>query len=288
MMEINFVKNALLSANQALASTLSLLMGGEVRILPGEPEHLALADFLKKHQEPCLATEIGFPQGLLASQVLVLCQQKDERAVLECTRGDGFCEPSREGENESGHLLRLIFSLLGGAFLRELLPFSFKSRVPSSVRMHLNHLFFFAGMDANSLLWMPCRYAVGDRPAFEMKYIVTMEATKALMGMREERDVSAPDKARKVHFPAWEKEDVQEGEADWDLIKDVPVPVGAYLGKVKLPIKELAGLKSGSILPIGPAEDSPVDIMIQGQAVARGEVVVVGEHYGVLIREILR
>lgn len=71
-----------------------------------------------------------------------------------------------------------------------------------------------------------------------------------------------------------------------DLILDVPLKVSVVLGKAKRPIKEVLGLTPGSIVELDKTAEEPVDILINGTPIAKGEVVVINESFGIKITAI--
>jgi flagellar motor switch protein FliN/FliY len=66
-------------------------------------------------------------------------------------------------------------------------------------------------------------------------------------------------------------------------ILDVTVPVTVELGQTRLSIAGLAQLAPGSLVTLEREAHEPVDILVNGRLIARGEVVTVGERYGVRI-----
>ncbi len=72
-------------------------------------------------------------------------------------------------------------------------------------------------------------------------------------------------------------------EQSFDLLLDVPLKVSVELGGTKLRIQELLDLGQGSILELDRKAGEPVDILVNGRAIARGEVVVVNERYAVRV-----
>lgn len=67
------------------------------------------------------------------------------------------------------------------------------------------------------------------------------------------------------------------------LLADIPVEVAVELGKVKLPLKDLLGLTPGSVFELDRGADAPVDVLVNGRLVARGEVVVIDGELGVRV-----
>jgi flagellar motor switch protein FliN len=72
-----------------------------------------------------------------------------------------------------------------------------------------------------------------------------------------------------------------------ELLMDIPLEISVELGRVKMLVKEVVELGSGSIVEIDKAAGEPVDVMVNGRLVARGEVVVIEDNFGVRITEIL-
>ena len=71
-----------------------------------------------------------------------------------------------------------------------------------------------------------------------------------------------------------------------DLILDVEVPVSVVLGTVKKSIGEVVSLTEGQVIDVERAAGEAVDLLVNGKLVARGEVVIVDDHYGIRIAEI--
>ncbi len=72
-----------------------------------------------------------------------------------------------------------------------------------------------------------------------------------------------------------------------DILMDIPLEISVELGRVRMMVKEVIELGSGSIVEIDKAAGEPVDIMVNGRLVAKGEVVVIEDNFGVRITEIL-
>jgi flagellar motor switch protein FliN/FliY len=76
------------------------------------------------------------------------------------------------------------------------------------------------------------------------------------------------------------------GAAPLDRLLDVNVTVTAELGRVTLSIGEILKLSHGAVLELDRPVSEPVDLMVQGVRLARGEVVVVDDRFAIRIREI--
>ena len=72
-----------------------------------------------------------------------------------------------------------------------------------------------------------------------------------------------------------------------DLLLEVPLKVSVILGRTKKPIKEVLNLTPGAIVELNALVDEPVEVLVNGTLVAKGEVVVVNENFGVRITHII-
>jgi len=78
------------------------------------------------------------------------------------------------------------------------------------------------------------------------------------------------------------------GSASIDLLLDVPLQVTVELGRTNLSVREVLALGSGSVVELEKLAGEPVDLLVNGRLIARGEVVVIDESFGVRVTEILR
>lgn len=74
---------------------------------------------------------------------------------------------------------------------------------------------------------------------------------------------------------------------DLRLLADVEVQLAVQLGRVRLPLRELLTLDTGSVVELDRSAESPVDVLVNGTLVARGEVVVIEGEFGVRITSIV-
>lgn len=72
-----------------------------------------------------------------------------------------------------------------------------------------------------------------------------------------------------------------------DVILGIDLTATARLGKIEMPIGDVLKMGPGSILEVGHLVDEPVELLINGRLIARGDVVVVDEKFGLRITEII-
>ena len=84
-----------------------------------------------------------------------------------------------------------------------------------------------------------------------------------------------------------ENESSQQEEYNIDLILDIPLTLSVELGKVKMLVDDLLQLGQGSIVDLDKPAGEPLGIYINGKLVARGEVVVADDKYGIRVTDII-
>jgi len=72
-----------------------------------------------------------------------------------------------------------------------------------------------------------------------------------------------------------------------DLLMDVDLPVSIELGRTKLSIAEILALGPGSVVELNKLAGEPVDLLVNNKPVAKGEVVVVDENFGLRITQLM-
>jgi flagellar motor switch protein FliN/FliY len=104
---------------------------------------------------------------------------------------------------------------------------------------------------------------------------------------KEERVITG----RQVEFDEFDGESLFNGENgnghSMDLLKDVEMDVSVELGKIELPLGKVLQLSKGSVIELEKLAGEPVDILVNGHRIAHGEVVVIDEHFGVRISNLI-
>lgn len=106
------------------------------------------------------------------------------------------------------------------------------------------------------------------------------------MGYAMQPHVAQNVPVQSAQFTPLNTQPVQINDANIGLILDVPLSVTVELGQTKKSIKDILELTNGSIVELDKLAGEPVDIKVNGQFLAKGEVVVIDENFGVRITEI--
>ena len=119
-----------------------------------------------------------------------------------------------------------------------------------------------------------------------------------MMAMLEDlpEDESKAD-VSEINFPQQEVSDVEfqhlsepAGKVNVrniDMLMDVNLPISIELGRTKMSIADILGLGPGSVVELNKLAGEPVDLLVNQRVVAKGEVVVVDENFGVRVTQLM-
>lgn len=160
---------------------------------------------------------------------------------------------------------------LGGTAIR--VPFTYSGNDGLRGR---GILLFSSGMDA---LVTPEALQRAMEPAAAS--LSQDELSDILGGFPDAGAAPAPAPERRATFLSSSERD------NLDLVLDIRLLATARLGRVEMPLGDVLNLGPGSVLEIGHLVDEPVELLINDKLIARGDVVVVDEKFGLRITEII-
>lgn len=117
----------------------------------------------------------------------------------------------------------------------------------------------------------------------------TADRILGLLAVRyDDAEPGATDHGLEAHeFDSLEQGLVTPGTRSLELLNDVEMGVTAELGRTRLLVKDILALTPGSVIELNRAAGSPIDVLVNGTLIARGEVVVIDEEFGIRISEIV-
>ncbi|MCY7951167.1 flagellar motor switch phosphatase FliY [Bacillus inaquosorum] len=99
---------------------------------------------------------------------------------------------------------------------------------------------------------------------------------------------TAPVQVSPVEFSAFDPNEASQAPINnLDMLLDIPLSITVELGRTKRSVKEILELSAGSIIELDKLAGEPVDILVNQRIVAKGEVVVIEENFGVRVTDIL-
>jgi len=98
---------------------------------------------------------------------------------------------------------------------------------------------------------------------------------------------SAKRDVQSVTFDEIDKQAVPQGGLNLDFILEIPLKVSAELGRCRMLVGDLLQLGQGSIIELDKMAGEPMDIYVNSRLIARGEVVVANEKFGVRLTDVI-
>ncbi|OAT73362.1 flagellar motor switch phosphatase FliY [Parageobacillus thermoglucosidasius] len=125
---------------------------------------------------------------------------------------------------------------------------------------------------------------IGAQPSYEPSKTAAHETTNRFGANARagERQIQSVDFAEFEPSPSVDTE-----VKNLSLLLDVPLQVTVELGRTKRSVQEILHLSSGSIIELDKLAGEPVDILVNNKLIAKGEVVVIDENFGVRVTDII-
>lgn len=82
-------------------------------------------------------------------------------------------------------------------------------------------------------------------------------------------------------------ESMPSSDVNLDVVLDIPVNLSMEIGRTKISIRNLLQLNQGSVVELERLAGEPMDVLVNGTLIARGEVVVVNEKFGIRLTDII-
>lgn len=102
--------------------------------------------------------------------------------------------------------------------------------------------------------------------------------------LNEQADAEASGAAS---FDELTDESMPGADVNLDVVLDIPVNLSMEIGRTKISIRNLLQLNQGSVVELERLAGEPMDVLVNGTLIARGEVVVVNEKFGIRLTDII-
>lgn len=195
----------------------------------------------------------------------------------------------------SGQFVKISFRMeigdLVDSQIMQLYPFSFAREMCSSISKNME-----MDVNANATLENNSNTAsAASQPTAAPRQEQPMTAQQMgqpMMGqqtMSQQPVMSQPVNVQPAQFQTFTQgmSPVLQSE-NIDLIMDVPLDVTVELGRTSKSIQEILDFTPGTIIELNKIAGEPIDVLVNGKYVAKGEVVVIEENFGVRIAEIIK
>jgi flagellar motor switch protein FliN len=100
-------------------------------------------------------------------------------------------------------------------------------------------------------------------------------------------EVIVPEAGEVSYEPLADVAPVADVPGDLDMVLDVPVELSVEIGRTTMTIRETLEIGPGSIVTLNKLTGEPVDLLVNGRRIARGEVVAIDEEFGLRVTQIV-
>lgn len=305
-----------ISMSQA-ATTLSQLLNRTVKITTPRVSGVSVQEIVEACEVPKVVTTIDFKSGLDGSNILMI-DMKDANIIADLMMGNDGKEVAEKEftELELSAVAEAMNQMIGSAstamatMLKKPIdispPVVEQWDTPDDATLEDKtdgnmicktafHLTVEGLLDSEIMQLLPLSTAeeiteimLGD----EAEVLSGRELASEKTSSKSDPDLTqaTPEQEVTVQKPTFQQlndEGQKEAPRNLDLIMDVPLDFSVVLGQSRKTIKDILSLGTGSVVELEKMTDEPLEIYVNGQLIAEGEVVVINESFGVRITNIL-
>lgn len=272
------------------ATALSALTSSKVRITTPSVRLDPIEVIAAEYPVPAVVTRVNYTEGITGQNLFVV-SEKDAKVIADLMMGGtGEVGEGELGEIELSAIGEAMNQMMGAAAtaMSTILNRRVAISPPETQYTKVaDFLQFLVGQDdaraVKVVFNMTIEGKVESHIAQIMPVEFSMELARAVMESYG-TDMSSVEPSQPEEPVVTEELALEAPPA---VVQDVPIWVSVRLGKTKLKISELESVSQGATILLDEVEGSTVDVICGGLVVARGQVVVVGDSYGVRITQIL-
>lgn len=292
------------------ATALSTLVNRKVRITVPSIYMSTPQVVTESYPVPCIVVNVEYSAGLSGDNLLVI-RERDALVIGNLMMGgDGLELPSTVDEIYLSAVTEAMNMMMGSAAtaMSDLFGMFIDISPPATDRRDLSLDNLTEGIPSEKpVVTIAFRIEIEDLVDSTLLQIIetkfAREMAKSLLPPEEELAVAeasvaieenvpkeVPDHAPRQSIPDMEpiaSDPLPElGNINVDLIRSIPVQVKAILGRTRMSIDNVLRLGPGHIMELESLHGEPIELFANDTLIAKGEVVVVGEQFGVRITEI--
>jgi len=293
------------------ATTLSQLLNQRVQITSPTVSVTNQHDFFNQFYMPYLVIKVKFSEGFDCYNVLIIKMHDAIMMANLMMGGDGTELPEEISEMEISAASEAMNQMIGTAStaLADLLERKFYILPPETDMVHETEKIEITLPFGDPIVVISFRMKIGDLLDSSIMQVLDIDTAreqatllwKKLSGGDDvvaesekapDLETSAVTEEQNLHEAVEETYQPQDREKDvlsgvaldkLNLLLDIPLQVSVVLGRAKKQIKEVLQMTPGAIIELETLVDEPVDILVNGKLIAKGEIVVVNENFGIKI-----
>jgi len=278
------------------SSALGMIVGRETRIKPAQITQASLKDFVTKSKEKIVLADVKLSDALQMNLSIAMPASLVLKIADLMMGGSGEPADQNVDEIKLSALTEALNQMLGASIT--LLAEKAKGKV-SLGKLEVK---LIDDLEKISTLFNPtellvcveCQVEMENASSSNLWMFAQLTAIKAVHEKlfpkkKEEEKVKVQPAKFEEFTPAETQIPPQPSEIQQklELLFDVPLKVVVELGRARMTLKQVMDLTIGSLIELDKLTGEPVDVLVNGKLIARGEVVVIDENFGVRITEIV-
>ena len=278
------------------SSALGMIVGRETRIKPAQITQTSLKDFVTKSKEKIVLADVKLSDALQMNLSIAMPTPLVLKIADLMMGGSGEPADQNVDEIKLSALTEALNQMLGASIT--LLAEKAKGKV-SLGKLEVK---LVDDLEKISTLFNPtellvcveCQVEMENASSSNLWMFAQLTAIKAVHEKlfpkkKEEEKVKVQPAKFEEFSPAETQIPPQPSEIQQklELLFDVPLKVVVELGRARMTLKQVMDLTIGSLIELDKLTGEPVDVLVNGKLIARGEVVVIDENFGVRITEIV-
>lgn len=308
------------------ATTLSSLLGKKVEITTPQIISTTIKDLREKYPKPYVVVDVNYNMGLEGSNVLII-HTYDAGVIVDLMMGgDGSNPPLELNDLHLSAISEAMNQMMGSACtsLSQMLDKRIDITPPSLELMQLNERELLVE-EEDSVIKIAFRMVIQGLVDSEMMQLLPVKFAKSLIaevlennqtekslseakntqegkasvqtdaahnasaeGEKQGEPLQSQVPVSQAHFEALpQNSTLVNAPPNLNIILDVGLQLSVELGRTNKKVKDILELNTGSIVELDKLSGEPVDVLVNGKPLAKGEVVIIDENFGVRITEIL-
>ncbi|WP_448531211.1 flagellar motor switch protein FliN [Pseudothermotoga sp.] len=278
------------------SSALGMIVGRETRIKPAQITQTSLKDFVTKSKEKIVLADVKLSDALQMNLSIAMPASLVLKIADLMMGGSGEPADQNVDEIKLSALTEALNQMLGASIT--LLAEKAKGKV-SLGKLEVKLVDDFEKISTlfnptELLVCVECQVEMENASSSNLWMFAQLTAIKAVHEKlfpkkKEEEKVKVQPAKFEEFAPAETQIPPQPSEIQQklELLFDVPLKVVVELGRARMTLKQVMDLTIGSLIELDKLTGEPVDVLVNGKLIARGEVVVIDENFGVRITEIV-
>jgi len=282
------------------ATSLSQMLSQEVSITTPNVLVKGFEELFGSFTVPYIAIRVNFTSGIQGFNLLVI-KVADAKIMVRMLMGNRVTDGIEFNEIEMSALSEIMNQMMGGSATA--LNQVYKSPIAISPP-HIQLVDLTSSPEARPeldvdepLVTVSFRFQIGEVIDSEVFQVIPLSSAiqqaQLMLGKVQPSEVP-PTKAKpanavveKADFPLIEKNQGSSPPRNIEMLMDIPLDASVVLGSITKTVQQVLSLSEGSIVELDKLVEEPVYLYVNGVPVARGEIVVINENFGLRITEII-